>query len=135
MKRFLSNTLQKAKKFLSRLYARSYGMDFLNKVLLYAAFLISLVASLTRNRILYLLSTLLYFIFLFRFFSTKKFARSEEDRKFRKAIRFVKLKWDNRKSHKVYMCKNCGQLIRVPKKQGKIEVTCPSCGAKKIHRT
>ena len=131
----MKNIIEKLKKALTKLYARSYGMDYLNKVLLYTAGAICLLQMFVRSRILTAAYFIIFLIYLFRFFSTKKYARSEENRKFRKFIKFYKSKWDNRKTHKIFRCKSCGQLIRVPKKQGKIEVTCPNCGKKEIHRT
>lgn len=38
--------------------------------------------------------------------------------------------WANRKTTKYFKCKNCGQILSVPKGKGKIRVTCPKCGTK-----
>lgn len=118
-----------------RIYSRSYGMDDLNKALLIIAFGLSFIDLFARNVIVYSLSMIVFVILLFRFFSTKKFQRSEENRKYRHFVKYIQLKWTHRKTHKVYKCKNCGQFIRVPKGQGKIETTCPKCGNKEIHKS
>ena len=130
----LKPILEKVKNFLYKLYARSYGMDYLNKVLLISSFALSLLDIFIKGPIIYALSMILFIIFLLRFFSTKKFKRSEENRKFRNFIKFYEQKWNHRKTHRVYKCKQCGQLIRVPKGVGKVEVTCPKCGNKQEHR-
>lgn len=38
--------------------------------------------------------------------------------------------WANRKTTKYFKCKNCGQMLSVPKGKGKIRVTCPKCHTK-----
>lgn len=134
IKAYIKNVLEKVKNFLFRLYAKSYGMDDLNKVLLISSFVLSLLDMFIKGTFIYALSMITFIAFLFRFFSTKKFKRSEENRKFRNSIKFYEQKWNHRKTHRVYKCKQCGQFIRVPKGVGKVEVTCPKCGNKQEHR-
>lgn len=38
-------------------------------------------------------------------------------------------------AHRFLRCRQCGQTLRVPRKRGKIEVTCPRCGHKFITGT
>lgn len=123
------------KNALTRLYQRSYGLDDLNKFIIIVSFVMYIIFSFVfrNNRIMLLLPLLLMFIYIFRFFSTNKIARLEENRKFNKFTKYYKMKWTYRKTHRIYKCKTCGQLIRVPKGKGKIETTCPSCGAKETH--
>lgn len=40
-----------------------------------------------------------------------------------------------RKDNKVFKCRKCGQMLRVPKGKGKVKVTCPKCGESFIKRT
>jgi len=40
-----------------------------------------------------------------------------------------------RKENKVFKCRKCGQMLRVPKGKGKVKVTCPKCGESFIKRT
>ena len=42
---------------------------------------------------------------------------------------------DIRKSYRYFTCKDCRCRYRVPRGQGKIQITCPSCGKKTIRRT
>lgn len=51
---------------------------------------------------------------------------SEFDRKKRTAQKM----WDNRKTTMYFKCKNCGQMLSVPRGKGRIRVTCPRCGTK-----
>lgn len=39
------------------------------------------------------------------------------------------------KTHKFYRCKQCKQLVRVPKGRGKIVITCPKCQTKFTKKT
>lgn len=55
--------------------------------------------------------------------------------KLERFVNLQRLKYEQRNEYKIYSCKGCGRNIRVPKGKGKIEVTCPVCGLKKIHRT
>jgi len=131
----MKNLIAKFKNFMYRLYSVSYGMDDLNRYLIITSLVFSVVNLFVKNNIIYYLSMFFSLLFIFRFFSRKKYARSEENRKVRKLIKYYTLKWNNRKTHRVFKCKKCGQFIRVPKGKGKIETTCPSCGNKETHRS
>ncbi|WP_207645519.1 hypothetical protein [Marvinbryantia formatexigens] len=50
-------------------------------------------------------------------------------------VELVKMNFEQRKTHRIFMCKVCGKKVRVPKGKGKIEITCPSCGNKMTHHT
>lgn len=64
---------------------------------------------------------------LFRMFSQNTEARTRKNAVFLRYIQYGKTKWQCRKTHKVFLCKKCGRIIRVPKGKGRIEVTCPVC--------
>lgn len=135
IKFFFRNLGNNVKRFFINLYRRSYGMDDINKVLIILYFGISIINIFLKNNIVYYASSIFFIIFIIRYFSNNKVARVEENRAYRKVIKYLKLKWQYRKTHRIYICKNCKQLIRLPKGQGKIESTCPTCGRKEIHRT
>jgi predicted SprT family Zn-dependent metalloprotease len=50
---------------------------------------------------------------------------------------FTRMKKDKQagKDYKVFDCKECHQMIRVPKGKGKIKITCPKCGNSFIKKT
>ena len=125
----MKDIIERVKMFFYRIYKRAYGMDDLNKALIYTFFGLSVLGLFIFKKFFTLLSNILFLVFLFRYFSSKKFARGEENRAYRKYAKFVKTSFELRKTHKVMLCK-CGQMIRVPLGQGKIEVTCPCCGRK-----
>ncbi|MDO5439919.1 MAG: hypothetical protein Q4F12_00105 [Erysipelotrichaceae bacterium] len=135
IKFFFRNLGNNVKRFFINLYRRSYGMDDINKGLIILYFAISIINIFLKNNIVYYASSIFFIIFIIRYFSSNKVARVEENRAYRKVIKYLKLKWQYRKTHRIYICKNCKQLIRLPKGQGKIESTCPTCGRKEIHRT
>ena len=135
IKQFFSNIGYKIKNFFYRVAVNSYGLDDLNKTLFGISFGLSILQLFVRNYVIYILQMITWILFMFRFFSKKKYARSEENRKFRRFFKYYKLKLANRKTHKVFKCSKCGQFIRVPKGQGKIETTCPSCSNVDVHRT
>ncbi len=73
---------------------------------------------------------------IFRMFSKNTYARETENRRFKEFFtRRGSRRNPDAKNYKVLVCKGCGRKIRVPRGKGKIEVTCPICGDKSIHRT
>lgn len=131
----MKNFLHKLKGKIINLMRVVYGMDELNQLLIYSAIIVNIINLLFGNLVLSLLSMAISILFFVRFFSKNINKRTEENRIYRKFKKLYKTKWDNRKTHRVFMCKNCGQLIRVPKGKGKIEVTCPNCKNVSTHRS
>lgn len=116
------------------MYGRN-GMDDLNKVLFYGSLILYLICIFTGSILLYWLSLAGLLYYCFRAFSRNLVVRQQENRKFIDFITLIKMKFQQRKEYKIFKCKRCGRKIRVPKGKGKIEVTCPVCGNKTIHRT
>lgn len=111
------------------------GTDELGKVVLWVSLACYLVSFLTSAAIFYSLGILGMAYALFRCLSKNIINRSAENRRFLRFLSLQKLKWEQRKDYKIFACKRCGKTIRVPKRKGKIEVTCPNCGNRSIHRT
>ena len=112
-----------------------YGPDHLNFFIIILAFIFNIAASITRLRVLLVISYLLLFLLLFRFLSRNITKRRAENDKFLKYWSPIKQKAKNavmrlksRKSYKFYKCPSCKSTLRVPKGKGKIQITCPKCG-------
>ena len=111
------------------------GMDNLNRVLFLVVLILDFISAFTKNSIVYLLFIAGTVLFFYRFLSKNLGARRRENDKFESLVRINKMKYDMRKDYKIFKCKVCGRNIRVPRGKGKIEVTCPVCKNKTIHRT
>ncbi len=111
------------------------GTDDLARVVMWVSVACYLLSLITKLSLFYTLGIVGMVYALFRCLSKDIINRSAENRRFLKFLSLQKLKWEQRKDYKIFACKRCGRTIRVPKKKGKIEVTCPTCGNKSIHRT
>lgn len=71
---------------------------------------------------------------LFRFFSRNHERRQVENARFLALTQSVSRWFKKRKSlrtdkeHLYFKCPNCGQPLRAPKRLGKIQISCRSCG-------
>ena len=79
---------------------------------------------------------------LVRLFSRKIEARRRENDRFLKLWQPVRsrisglfLRLRCLGTHRFFRCPGCGNLLRVPRKKGKIEITCPRCGERFTRRT
>ncbi len=131
-------------KFRDALYRFMYGrngVDALNWALFAVELVLSLLSSFVRVQAvattLYFLSVVLMFIVLIRIFSRNLTQRRAENARFLSwwapkmdAMRGAKARRAD-KAHKYVRC-SCGAYCRVPKGVGKVELTCPKCGRKKV---
>lgn len=125
-------------KFKQKLYNAMRGrngMDDLARFIFYVSLFIFVLSEFMKNAFLQLLSTIGFVYTVYRILSKNLRSRQEENRKYLQYLNFQKLRFEMRKEYRIYKCKGCGRNIRVPKGKGKIEVTCPLCGRKEIHRT
>ena len=134
-------------KFRDALYRFMYGrngVDALNWALFAVELVLSLLSSFVRVQAVaatrYFLSVVLMFIVLIRIFSRNLARRQAENAKFltwwtpkANAIRGAKARRAD-KAHKYVRC-SCGAYCRVPKNIGKVELTCPKCGKKRVVKT
>lgn len=118
-----------------------YGVDDLNKHLLYLVFILIVISMLTGVNALVYINYLILAIILFRMFSRNINKRYAEEQKYEEIISpvtrtfsLMKKRMSDR-SHKYYRCPSCHQMVRLPKGKGKIEVTCPKCQTKFEKRT
>lgn len=125
------------------MYGRN-GVDALSWALVVLEVVLSLLSSFIHVRgvsqVLYLVSTALMFVVLLRIFSRNLARRQAENAKFltwwtpkANAIRGARARRAD-KAHKYVRC-SCGAYCRVPRGVGKIELTCPKCGRKKVIKT
>ena len=134
-------------KFRNALYRFMYGrngVDALSWALVVLEVVLSLLSSFIHVRgvsqALYFVSTALMFVVLLRIFSRDLARRQAENAKFltwwtpkANAIRGAKARRAD-KAHKYVRC-SCGAYCRVPRNIGKVELTCPKCGKKKVVKT
>lgn len=134
-------------KFRNALYRFMYGrngVDALSWALVVLEVVLSLLSAFIHVRgvsqALYFVSTALMFVVLLRIFSRDLARRQAENAKFltwwtpkANAMRGAKARRAD-KAHKYVRC-SCGAYCRVPKGVGKIELTCPKCGRKKVVKT
>ncbi len=131
MKEFLYRLRWKIQKFMQ---GRN-GVDELNRILLYAVLVLYVLSIILQSLILDYLAFAGVLYLLYRTLSRNLYVRREENRKFVTWLETTRIKMEQRKDYKIFKCKGCGRNIRVPRGKGKIEVTCPMCGKKTIHRT
>lgn len=130
------------RNFFSRLMYGRYGSDQLNLFLMVAWLVFYLLSVLARN---ILRSALLCSIFtvlayiciiweLFRMFSRNYDKRRRENERYLAIVDPITHIFRQKKAqasdrdHKYFKCPSCGQLLRVPKGKGKINVRCRNCG-------
>ena len=119
------------KKFM---YGR-YGVDELSVFLVIISIILMVIGRIFyRMPFIQIINDLIIVVYLFRIFSKNISRRQQENYKYiqlknRLIYRFQKNKSNviEMKSFKILKCPNCGQKLRVPRKKGKITVTCSKC--------
>ena len=111
------------------------GVDELNRVLTYVMLIVYVISLFAQSTLLYYFSFIGLVYITYRMLSKNLYVRREENRKFMTWMETTRIRFEQRKDYKIFKCKGCGRNIRVPRGKGKIEVTCPMCGKKTIHRT
>lgn len=124
------------------MYGR-YGSDELNLALLVLAVTLSILNTVLsiflRNfsvyiyviyPILHLLVFVLLGLNLCRTFSRSIYKRRQENKRF---LSF-KMRLTDR-NNRYFRCPKCRQIVRVPRKRGKISIRCPKCGERFIKKT
>ena len=125
------------KERMQRFMAGRYGNDQLNQFIFIVAIISMVLEIITRQSLFYTLTLVLLILAYVRVFSRNINKRYEENMKFlqkKDAIlnKFRKQKYyaAQRRNFHIYTCPQCKQKIRIPKGKGKVEITCPKCGAK-----
>ncbi|MBU5424959.1 hypothetical protein KQI41_00935 [Tissierella pigra] len=129
-------------KWLNKFMTGRYGGDQLSVVLTFLALFLTLVARFANIPVLIYIGYIPLVISIYRTFSKDINKRRMENYKFTTFMSPI-YSWFKRterkakdfKTHKYIKCSNCGTNLRVPKKKGKIMVTCPKCKEKFEQRT
>lgn len=106
-----------------------YGFDRLSKYTFIAG------ALCFASKYLFLVGLGLMGYAIWRSLSKNRYKRYEELQAFNNALSSLKYSFTNRKqvinnfiNYKVFKCPSCSQKLRVPRKKGKITITCRKCG-------
>lgn len=130
------------RNFFSRLMYGRYGSDQLNLFLMIAWLVFYLLSVLARSVLkIALLSSIFMFLAyvciiweIFRMFSRNYDKRRRENERYLAIVDPITHIFRQKKAqasdrdHKYFKCPSCGQLLRVPKGKGKINVRCRNCG-------
>lgn len=118
-------------RFLNKIsyyFKNSYGIDKLSKHLYITGIIISLI------RPLYILGLVLIVYSSWRCISNNKYKRYRELQSYEHFISILayKIRYftnliNPNNAYKIFKCPNCSQKLRVPKKKGKITITCKNC--------
>lgn len=119
---------------LQRFMMGRYGTDKLNMAILGAGLLVCVISIFIPlapvNLLLTLLSYGLMGLAIFRCLSRNTYKRYQENRKYLMLLQRFK-----DREHRYFDCPRCRQQVRVPRKKGKIAISCPKCGEKFIRKT
>lgn len=133
--------MQRIQKLLFYMNGR-YGYDEFSKALLIIGLLLGLLSNVIWGYVLSVLGIGLIAFALLRVLSKEKANRLKELRAYLKlknnvTTRYVKLKnrWVQRNVYKVTKCPECKQKVRVPRRNKKIRITCPTCKTKFVKKT
>ena len=123
------------------MYGR-YGMDAFGKFLSWVSIILLLISMLAKVDILYFFAVAILIYCYFRMFSRNVQKRYQENctyyrytNKIRDFFRRQKSYAQQRKTHHIYKCPQCGQKIRVPKGKGRIAIRCRTCGTEFIKKS
>lgn len=141
----MRNVLYRIRCALARFMYGRNGMDPLGWAMFVVCLLLNVLLSFLARvpvvpQILSLLETAVWGLLLFRMFSKNLTKRRSENAKFmawwgpkQSGLRGAKARRAD-KTHKYVRC-SCGAYCRVPRDVGRVELTCPKCGAKRTVKT
>ena len=135
--------LDKLRASMARFMSGRYGADQLSMAMVIAALVVSILGTFTGARaVAMVLSDALLIWAFFRMLSKDRYRRAHENEVYLSKTEGVRrgiTEWLNRvkngKKYRYFTCPKCKQRLRVPRGVGKIELTCPKCGRKKVIKT
>ena len=125
----------------------AYGPDRLNRALNFAAIALVIVSLFVHSAILNAVTLALIAFPLYRMLSRNHMARQRESEAYARivnkaapSVRGVAKSVRRRakdaarrvryfRTHRFYNCTGCGRRLRVPKVRGRLQISCPKCGA------
>ena len=126
--------MQRIKDGLRRFMTGRNGADELSLTLLIAGLVLSMLSSILRVGLLYILGLAGYVLAIFRMLSRNVQKRYAENVKFKslwhQAVSSVKqffIRLKNIRKYKYYKCPQCKARLRLPRKVGEVTVTCGNC--------
>ena len=121
--------------WLRRVMIGRYGPDQLYFALFIIALIFGIAASVTGLVVLSAVSYAFLFLAVFRMLSKNIYKRRAENDKFIRYWWPVKMwfkgkltRLKNMKTHKFFKCPSCHNVLRVPRRKGRVQITCPKCG-------
>ena len=126
-------TMRKVDQGVKRFMSGRYGMDKLNSLILWSSVVTVLVAMflpLIPKLIVTAISYILLGIAIFRALSHNTYKRYRENRRYLMLLDQIK-----DRDHKYFTCPKCRQPVRVPRKKGKVAITCKKKKKKFIRKT
>lgn len=114
-----------------------YGVDALSMFLIGLSVVMMLLSRMVRvNYLSYLVYAPIIWSY-FRVFSKNHYQCTLQNQKYLKLkTKVTKPIMDQisimkqRKTHRIYSCPSCKQMVRIPKGKGKVQVICPKCQTK-----
>lgn len=139
----------KFRERMQRFFQGRNGSDELSRFLSWAGFALLLASFFTTTVGSGLLSTILWALALaaiigsaVRILSRNVPRRQKENAAYRRAMGAFTGWWKKRFArvrdagkYKLFTCSACGAKLRVPRKKGKVQVTCPKCRTSFLGRT
>lgn len=126
--------LERVKRFMDQITAGRRGADQLSLALLVLGLFLSMLTSVTRIGLFYLIGLVAYGFSIYRMFSRKIEKRYAENMKFlklwngwRSSLRQFVNRMKNMRQYKYYKCPQCRAWLRLPRKVGEVTVTCGNC--------
>ena len=111
-----------------------YGPDKLTTCMLWTSVILMVIGLFIPSAAIKLILMLVYYVLwgwsIFRMLSRNTYKRYQENRKFLLLVDRFK-----DREHRYFDCPKCRQSVRVPRKKGKIAITCPKCKEKFIRKT
>lgn len=130
----MRNFLMRLSYTFNRFMMGKYGVDRLSRDIVLASVIFNILSSFLRIPLFYYIGTVLLLWAVFRVFSkniqkrrAELYKYTELIQKLKKKIQFKKDLREMKKTHRLYKCKNCKTILRVPKGVGKIKITCAKC--------